>query len=89
MIEVVVTHPSLSKFPICAAFGVPEIWSYDGDRLRIYRLSGPEYTEMPSSRILPDLQANELTDFLELGKSLDSLAWPERVLEQFRRSSAR
>jgi Uma2 family endonuclease len=88
VVEVVVRHPSLSEFPICAAFGVPEIWSYDGNRLRIYRLSGSEYVEMPSSGILPELEAKWLTDFLELGKTLDSLAWPEQVLEQFRRSRA-
>ena len=89
VVEVVVTHPSLSKFPICAAFGVPEIWSYDGNRLRIYRLRGPEYEDVPSSGILPELEASQLTDFLELGKTLDSLAWPEEVLERFRRSRAR
>jgi Uma2 family endonuclease len=89
VVEVVVTHPSLSKFPICAAFGVAEIWSYDGNCLRIYRLSGSEYTDMPSSRIFPELEAKQLTDFLELGKALDSLAWPEEVLERFRRSRAR
>jgi Uma2 family endonuclease len=89
VVEVVVTHPSLSKFPICAAFGVPEIWSYDGNRLRIYRLSGSEYTDVPSSGILPELEVSQLTDFLELGKALDSLAWPEEVLERFRQSRAR
>ena len=89
VVEVVVTHPSLSKFPICAAFGVPEIWSYDGRRLRIYRLSGSEYTEAPSSGILPELQANQLTDFLELGKTADSVTWAEEVLTRFRRSRAR
>src|SRR5438132_905323 len=78
-VEVVVTRPSLSKFPICAAFGVPEIWSYDGRRLRIYRLSGSEYTEAPSSGILPELQADQLTDFLELGKTGASVAAPEQV----------
>jgi Uma2 family endonuclease len=89
LVEVVVTHPSLSKFPICAAFGVPEIWSYDGNRLRIYRLSGSDYTDMPSSGIFSELEAKQLTDFLELGKALDSLAWPEKVLEEFCLSRAR
>jgi Uma2 family endonuclease len=89
VVEVVVTHPSLSKFPICAAFGVPEIWSYDGNRLRIYRLSGSEYTDVPSSGVLPELGAKQLTDFLELGKTADSLVWPEKVLERFRSSRAR
>jgi Uma2 family endonuclease len=86
VIEVVVTHPSLSKFPICAALGVQEIWSYDGSRLRIFRLSGSEYTETPSSGILPELGVRQLTDFLELGKTMDSVAWPDEVLERFRRS---
>jgi Uma2 family endonuclease len=89
VVEVVVTHPSLSKFPIGAAFGVPEIWSYDGNRLQIYRLRGSEYTEASSSGILPELGAKQLTDFLERGKTADSLAWPEQVLEWFRRSRAR
>ena len=89
VIEVVVTHPSLSKFPICAAFGIPEIWSYDGIRCKVYRLSGSGYTETPSSAVIPALSANQLTEFLELAKSLDSLAWPDEVLKKFRRPKGR
>lgn len=89
VVEVVVTHPSLSKFPLCAALGIQEIWSYDGSRLWMYRLSGSQYTEMPSSGILPELGARQLTEFLELGKTMDSVAWPDEVLERFRRSRVR
>lgn len=84
VVEIVVTHPSLSKFPICAEFGVPEIWSYDGSRLQIYRLSGSEYIESLASGILPQLKAAQLCDFLELGKTMESLTWPEEVLKRFR-----
>ena len=84
-VEIVVTHPSLSKFPICAEFGVYEIWSYDGSRLRMYHLTQLEYEEIASSRVLPGMYANQLGEFLELGKTLDSLAWPEEVLKRFRR----
>jgi len=86
VVEVAVTRPSVSKFPICAAFGVPEIWTYDGSRLRMYQLSGPEYLEQPFSRVLRGLNANQLSEFLELGKTLDSLAWPDEVLKRFRSS---
>jgi len=89
VVEVVVTHPSLNKFPICAALGIQEIWSYDGSRLRMYGLSGSEYIDMPSSRILPELRVEQLTEFLELGKTLDSIAWPEEVIGRFRRSRVR
>jgi Uma2 family endonuclease len=70
VIEVVVTHPSVSKFPLCAAFGVPEIWTYDGSRLAIFQLQGTEYAESASSRVLRELNAKQLGEFLELGKTL-------------------
>jgi len=85
IVEVAVTHPSVSKFPICAAFGVPEIWTYDGSRLTMFRITGSEYAETPSSQILPKLGATQLSEFLELGKSMDSVTWPEEVLKEFRK----
>jgi Uma2 family endonuclease len=87
VVEVAVTRPSISKFPLCAHFGVPEIWTYDGSRLAMYGLRGPEYVEIPSSGVLRGLNAKQLSEFLELGKTLDSLAWPDEVLLRFRHSS--
>ena len=89
VVEVAVTHPSVSKFPICAGFGIPEIWTYDGVRLAIYQLRGVEYVESSSSRVLQGLSAQQLGEFLDLGKKLDSLAWPDEVLSRFRRSAGR
>jgi Uma2 family endonuclease len=86
VVEVAVTRSSLSKFSIFAALGVPEVWSYEGSRLRIYRLDKPEYIEASSSSVLPGLGTQQLTDWLELAKDLDSVAWPDEVLQQFRRS---
>lgn len=86
VIEIAVTEPSLSKFPACADFGVPEIWSYDGSRLQMVQLSGSEYVEIPTSGILPQLKAEQLSEFLELGKTMDSVTWPDEVLNRFRGS---
>jgi Uma2 family endonuclease len=86
VVEVMVTHPSLSKFSLYAELGIPEVWTYDGSRLAMYELRGREYIEIPSSRVLRGLKAQQLGEFLELGKTLDSLAWPEEVLLRFRRS---
>ena len=52
VVEVVVTHPSVSKFPLCAELGIPEIWTYDGSRLAMYQLRGPEYVEIAFSDVL-------------------------------------
>src|SRR2546426_281851 len=37
-IEVDISSLSLNRFPIFAAFGVREVWRYDGSRLAIFRL---------------------------------------------------
>ncbi len=89
VVQVVVTHPSLSKFPICAAFGVPEIWSYDGSRLSMYRLTRSDYAKTLSSDALPGLPATQLTEFMELGKTMDSVAWPDVFSESRLRLHAR
>ncbi|MGO9275013.1 MAG: Uma2 family endonuclease [Terriglobia bacterium] len=85
VVEVVVTHSLLDKFAIYSALGIPEVWSYDGNRLRMYRLKAAKYLERPASGALPELAAKQLTEFLELGKTLDSVAWPDEVLKRFRR----
>jgi len=84
VVEVAVTRPSVSKFPLYAALGVPEIWTYDGSRLAMDGLRGTEYVGIPSSGVLRGLNAKQLSEFLELGKTLDSLAWPDEVLLRFR-----
>jgi Uma2 family endonuclease len=86
VVEVAVTHPAVNKFPICAEMRIPEIWVYDGNRLVMYHIDDAEYRETPSTHILGGLEAKLLGDFLELGKSLDNLAWPDEVLKRFRQS---
>ncbi len=57
MIEVDVTSSSLIRFPIFAAFGVPEVWRYDGTRVAIFHLEGGQCAEVESSSALPPLTA--------------------------------
>src|ERR671939_1507804 len=46
VIEIDITSPSLDKFPIYAAVGVPEVWRYDGTHVTMYRLTGERYVEV-------------------------------------------
>ena len=85
VVEIVVTHPEVSKFSLYAELAIPEVWTYDGSRLVMYQLRGQEYIVAPSSRVFRGLDAQQLGEFLELGKTLDSLAWPDEVLARFRR----
>lgn len=63
-VEVDVHHDSGSKLPIYAAFGVPEVWRYDGQRMTMLRLERESYVEVEASESLPILTAQILTEYL-------------------------
>lgn len=64
VVEIDIHHESISKFPIYAAFGVPELWRYDGDTLTIYHLRNRQYVQSEASQALPILTSALLTEFL-------------------------
>jgi Uma2 family endonuclease len=68
-VEIDITNESLGKFPIYAAFGVPEIWRYDGERAYIYYLADNNYVEVDASLSFPLITAQALTEFIEQSKS--------------------
>ena len=63
-VEIDVTTESLDKFPIYAALEVPKIWIYDGATVTFYKLKAENYHRISSSRALPLLSAEKLTEFL-------------------------
>jgi Uma2 family endonuclease len=68
VVEVDITSRSLRKFPIYAAFGIPEVWRYDGQTWRFYVLVEGTYTEAAASRCIPPLTAKIVTDAIEIGR---------------------
>ena len=67
VIEVDISRSSIRKFPIFGELGVPEVWTFDGQTLRIFvHRGGDAYTEAAQSSILPQLAASELNRFLEM-----------------------
>jgi Uma2 family endonuclease len=79
IIEIDLSHPSLDKFPIYAAFGVPEVWRYDGQQVHIYCRAEDTYTEMTSSATLPGITSAHLTELVQMGLELPRLAWIRRM----------
>jgi len=69
VVEIDITSESLSKFPIYAALGVPEIWHYDSKRARFYHLENQDYVEAAISRSFPFLTAEAMTEFIEQSKT--------------------
>lgn len=53
--------------------GVPEVWIYNGSRLRINRLEKGEYVECEISLAFPSLPILEIVKFLEQAETMDYL----------------
>ncbi|MBA2410858.1 MAG: Uma2 family endonuclease [Gammaproteobacteria bacterium] len=81
IIEVDITSPSLPRFPIFAAVGVPEVWRYDGARVRVFALSTGEYVEPSESASLPGVTGDVLTDFLAKSKMIKRAPWLHGIRE--------
>jgi Uma2 family endonuclease len=79
VVEIDITRPSLDKFSIFAALGIPEVWRWDDGRLQIFRLVDGQYVEQAESTVLPGLTAAVLTRFLTDSRTLDRLAWLRRI----------
>lgn len=69
VVEIDISNESASKFEIYASFRVPEIWRYEGKRMRLYRLTGQKYAEISDSPFFPGLTATMLTDFIEQSRT--------------------
>lgn len=79
VIEIHLTSPSLSKFPLLAQLGVPEVWRLDGGRMHIFRLAGERYVEQADSTVLPGLTAAVVMRFLDESRTLERPAWLRRI----------
>ncbi len=78
-IEVEISRPWVDKAPIYADLGVPEVWHYDGERLRVELLQQDgTYLESPTSAAFPFLPIGKLEEFLERRAETDETTWIRR-----------
>jgi len=67
--------------PIFAAFGIPEVWRFDGEKLEILLLTDGKYIKREYSACLPLVPSEVVTNFLNESRSLGRLEWLKRVRE--------
>jgi Uma2 family endonuclease len=80
-IEVEISSPWIKKIPIYAELGVPEVWRYDGQRLRVELLQADgTYAASPTSAAFPFLPIEKLEVFLARRADTDETTW----IRQFR-----
>lgn len=70
-VEIDMSSDSRAKIPIYAGMGVPELWIYNGRRLRILELdeASGRYQDVTGSKFLPCFSVPVLERFLELSKT--------------------
>jgi Uma2 family endonuclease len=68
-----ITSRSENSWQVYADLGVPEVWIYNGSRLRINRLENGEYVECEISLAFPSLPILEIVRFLEQAETMDYL----------------
>jgi Uma2 family endonuclease len=75
IIEVDITSLSTGRQSIFAAFGVPEIWRFDGEKMQILKLENDKYVIISNSLALPKVTAEKLTEFVSKSETLSRLEW--------------
>ena len=81
VIEVQISRPLLSKLPAWAGFGVPELWTTNGQKVQIMSLADGKYEERAQSDALFPLSASLLEEFFEKNAALPAPAWRKLVRE--------
>ena len=75
-IEIDITRSSLDRQGIYAALGVPELWRFDGESLRVFRLRDDRTYELcTASPMFPFLPLDEVVRLLKQGATMDQSRW--------------
>ncbi len=79
IIEVDITSLSTFRQHIFAAFGVPEIWRFDGEQIEILKLENGKYISIANSLSLPLVTPEKLTGFIKESQTVSRLEWINKV----------
>jgi Uma2 family endonuclease len=79
VVEIDITTSSTRKRAIFAEFGVPEVWRYDGQQVKIFSLVNGAYVKLGTSSVLPFFTAEALTRFVAESRTMSRLEWMKGV----------
>ena len=88
VVEIDISSPSLKKLPLFAAFGISEVWRFDGQELEILILQHGEYCRRETSQALPKVTAEAITRFLHESFKIGRLEWIKKVRAWARQQKA-
>ena len=76
VIEIEVSRSAINKLALFAAIGVPEVWRYDGQTLRIWHLRANEYEQVFQSC---ELNGFPITAAVEILQAIGSVSETELI----------
>jgi Uma2 family endonuclease len=68
VLEVEYSRSAINKLNLYAAMGIPEFWRFNGSVLRVYTLSGKEYTEVQISPTFNPILVKDIPGFIQQAK---------------------
>ncbi len=78
-IEIEITRSALDRVGVYGALGVPELWRFNGQTLRVLiRQEDGSYRESPTSAAFPDVAMDEVTRFATMEGIRDEIEWARR-----------
>jgi Uma2 family endonuclease len=75
-VEIEISRSALNRMGIYAALGVPEVWRFNGEFLRIEQLQPDRtYRTIEASPALPFITPDEIVHWVQLGRTMGKTAW--------------
>jgi Uma2 family endonuclease len=68
VLEIEYSRSAINKLNLYASMGIPEFWRFNGTVLRIYQLSGKQYTEIQISPTFNPILVTEIPRFIQQAK---------------------
>jgi len=79
VIEIEISQRLLNRVGIYAAMGVPELWRYDGKRLRVQVLRRGVYQDVDKRPTFPALPLRQVERFVQSSFNTDETSWVRRI----------
>jgi Uma2 family endonuclease len=79
-VEVEISRRLKGREAIYAALGVPQLWRYDGQHLRVFTLDpARKYQQVDRSPTFPALPLDQVDRLLEMSHTMDQTTWTRKV----------
>lgn len=73
IIEVIFTSGNISILEIYRRIGIPEVWFYQDGLLTVYSLNNAQYVKVNQSELLPELNIETLTKYINYHDQYDAV----------------